>query len=437
MSGVVVSVENLSKQYRLGQVGTGTMTHDLNRFWHKVRGKEDPYLRVGGTNDRTSKTDDDYVWALKDVNFEVKQGELLGVIGKNGAGKSTLLKLLSRITSPSTGSIKVKGRIAALLEVGTGFHPDLTGRENIFLNGAILGMVKRDIRNKLDEIVDFSGCAKYVDTPVKRYSSGMLVRLGFAVAAHLEPEILVVDEVLAVGDAEFQKKCIGKMKAVSGEGRTVIFVSHNMPSIRALCQKVTLLENGGIKFVGNVEKGIGMYLSDNLDSSFENDGRIPKKLSLYNTGEAKFQKAFLVGENGNRTTSLAFREVFKVVLEFEVYKFIENVNITLGVVSTYGETILFTVSKDEAYSRSSFDVGSYQVVIDIDEYLMPREYRLNFGLHFFNTGSSIDFIEIFYPFEVRKEIISNSFEYPWETVHGYVESKNKWEIKSLDHEISR
>jgi len=223
MSKTVIKVENLSKQYRLGELGTGTISHDLNRWWHKVRGKEDPYLKIGEVNDRTKKGTSEYTWALKNINFEVKQGEMLGVIGKNGAGKSTLLKLLSRVTSPTTGTIKAKGRIASLLEVGTGFHEELTGRENIFLNGAILGMTKAEIRSKFDEIVAFSGTERYIDTPVKRYSSGMRVRLAFAVAAHLEPEILIVDEVLAVGDAEFQSKAIGKMQDISkGEGRTVM-----------------------------------------------------------------------------------------------------------------------------------------------------------------------------------------------------------------------
>ena len=236
---IILKAENISKQYRLGTVGTGTLKHDTQRWWAQIRGKEDPFLKVGAVNDRSSKASEDYVWALKDINFEVKHGEVLGIIGKNGAGKSTLLKILSRVTSPTTGSIKTKGRIASLLEVGTGFHGELTGRENIFMNGAVLGMTKTEIKNKLDEIIAFSGCEKYIDTPVKRYSSGMTVRLGFAVAAHLEPEILVVDEVLAVGDAEFQKKAIGKMQDLSsGEGRTVLFVSHNMASVKIYVQKL-------------------------------------------------------------------------------------------------------------------------------------------------------------------------------------------------------
>ena len=259
---VILKAENISKQYRLGTVGTGTLSHDINRWWHSIRGKEDPYLKIGGVNDRSLKASEDYVWALRDINFEVKQGEVLGIIGKNGAGKSTLLKILSRVTAPSTGIIKTKGRIASLLEVGTGFHPELTGRENIYLNGAILGMTKSEITGKLDEIIDFSGCEMYIDTPVKRYSSGMTVRLAFAVAAHLEPEILVIDEVLAVGDAEFQKKAIGKMQDLShAQGRTVLFVSHNMVAVKSLCDRGVLLENGMVTATGDISNVIEEYLS--------------------------------------------------------------------------------------------------------------------------------------------------------------------------------
>jgi lipopolysaccharide transport system ATP-binding protein len=258
---IILKADNISKQYRLGSVGTGTLGHDLNRWWASLRGKEDPFLKVGVVNDRSEKSVQDYVWALRDINFEVQSGEVLGIIGKNGAGKSTLLKILSRVTSPTTGSIKTRGRIASLLEVGTGFHGELTGRENIFMNGAVLGMTKSEIKRKLDEIIDFSGCEMYIDTPVKRYSSGMTVRLGFAVAAHLEPEILVVDEVLAVGDAEFQKKAVGKMQDLStGEGRTVLFVSHNMTNVQNLCSRAVLLNNGRISKTGKINDVVNFYL---------------------------------------------------------------------------------------------------------------------------------------------------------------------------------
>ena len=264
-----IEFENISKQYRLGLVSTRTLSHDLNRWFQmRVMQREDPYLKIGSVNDRASAADSDYVWALKDINFKVEQGDVLGIIGKNGAGKSTLLKLLSRVTAPTTGSIKARGRIASLLEVGTGFHPELTGRENIYMNGSIMGMNRHEIARKLDEIVDFSGCERYIDTPVKRYSSGMTVRLGFAIAAHLEPEILVVDEVLAVGDAEFQKKAIGKMQDVSkGEGRTVLFVSHNMASINALCKTGLLLENGSIKYSGSIKDTVSVYLTETINKS--------------------------------------------------------------------------------------------------------------------------------------------------------------------------
>jgi len=256
----IIEVENLSKLYKLGSIGTGTLSHDLNRWWAKVRKKEDPYIKIAERNERNAKSNSGYIWSLKDVSFEVKAGEILGIIGSNGSGKSTLLKILSRITKPTKGFIRLNGRVASLLEVGTGFHPELTGRENIFLNGAILGMRKQEIKNRFDEIVDFSGVERYIDTPVKKYSSGMYVRLAFSVAAHLEPDILIIDEVLAVGDNEFQKKCLKKMEAVSrNQGRTVLFVSHYMETVNQLCNKVLLLDQGHVKAVGTVDKVITIY----------------------------------------------------------------------------------------------------------------------------------------------------------------------------------
>lgn len=274
MSNTAIKVENLSKIYRLGEIGTGTISRDMERWFKtKVLKQEDPFLKIGEINDRANKGNSDIVYSLRDINFEIEQGDAVGIIGRNGAGKSTLLKILSRVTTPTTGKINIKGRVASLLEVGTGFHPELTGRENIYLNGAILGMRKREIDRKLDEIIDFSGVERYIDTPVKRYSSGMYVRLAFAVAAHLESEILIVDEVLAVGDVEFQKKCLGKMGEVSkGEGRTVLFVSHNMGSIDSLCNRSVVLKNGVSAFAGTQKEGISMY----LNSSF---GPIPSTLT--------------------------------------------------------------------------------------------------------------------------------------------------------------
>jgi lipopolysaccharide transport system ATP-binding protein len=264
----VIKVDNLSKQYRLGEVGTGALAHDINRAWYRIRGKEDPYLKVGEENDRTSKGNSEYIWAIQNLSFEMKQGEVLGIIGRNGAGKSTLLKILSRTTSPTFGEVRIRGRVASLLEVGTGFHPELSGRDNIFLNGAILGMTRREIKSKFDEIVEFAGVERYIDTPVKRYSSGMHVRLAFAVAAHLEPEILIIDEVLAVGDAEFQRKCLGKMKDVSDkEGRTVIFVSHSMPMIASLCNRGIILKNGLMVFDGTSSAAVHQYQNGSKGNS--------------------------------------------------------------------------------------------------------------------------------------------------------------------------
>lgn len=302
MSDIVIKVEGLGKQYRLGEIGTGTISHDLNRWFARIRGKEDPFAKIGEVNDRTSKSNSDYVWSLKDINFEVKKGEVLGIIGRNGAGKSTLLKILSKVTAPTTGSIKVNGRIASLLEVGTGFHPELTGRENIFLNGAILGMTKGEIRSKFDEIVDFSGVERYIDTPVKRYSSGMYVRLAFAVAAHLEPEILIVDEVLAVGDADFQKKSIGKMQEVSkNDGRTILFVSHSMDTISKLCTKGILLDQGTVEKDDSITEVINYYITSSIsENKIEKIGAISKpKIINYVLDKSELS-------NGNIVISISY-----------------------------------------------------------------------------------------------------------------------------------
>lgn len=320
--GAIIKVEKLGKQYRLGNVGTGTLSHDINRWWHKVRGNEDPYLKIGDVNDRASSGGSEYVWALKDINFEVKQGEILGIIGKNGAGKSTLLKLLSRVTAPTAGKITCHGRIASLLEVGTGFHPELTGKENIFLNGAILGMSKKEIASKFDEIVDFAGCTKYINTPVKRYSSGMYVRLAFAVAAHLEPDILVVDEVLAVGDAEFQKKAIGKMQEVSqGQGRTVLFVSHNMASIQNLCNKVLVMETGTTTFLGDTSDGIDYYMNTNRSP---NQLTIDKIKNRTGNGGLRFIDIQFKNHLNHKTSDIFTGNLLNIDLEIEINRQVDS-----------------------------------------------------------------------------------------------------------------
>jgi lipopolysaccharide transport system ATP-binding protein len=317
MKNIALEVENISKQYRLGEIGTGTLSHDLNRFWARMRGKEDPFLKIGETNDRTQKGNSDYVWALKDMSFKIEQGDAVGIIGRNGAGKSTLLKLLSKVTAPTTGNIKVKGRIASLLEVGTGFHPEMTGRENIFLNGAILGMTKKEIKRKFDEIVDFSGVERYIDTPVKRYSSGMYVRLAFAVAAHLESEILIVDEVLAVGDAEFQKKCLGKMGDVSkGEGRTVLFVSHNMGAVKTLCRNGIYLKSGSVAYDGPISDAIECYNNEILNIY---DSKFTFPLDKVNGVQIRN-----VTFNGNNNSELIFNTKKPIAIAIDFENFIER-----------------------------------------------------------------------------------------------------------------
>jgi len=358
-----IEFNNISKQYRLGLVSTQTLSHDLNRWWvTNILRKEDPYLKIGDTNDRTHKGNSEYVWALKDINFKVEQGDVIGIIGKNGAGKSTLLKLLSKVTGPTTGTINARGRIGSLLEVGTGFHPEMTGRENIFMNGAILGMTKPEIKSKLDEIVAFSGCERYIDTPVKRYSSGMMVRLGFAVAAHLDPEILVVDEVLAVGDAEFQKKAIGKMKDVSkGEGRTVLFVSHNMTAVKSLCKTGVILKNGMIVDQGPVDTVVTHYLRG--DSAVDNH-------KVWETPTIK-DKGFELLEIGVRKKGGNWSDIIKMDDSIELYtKFrltnaFEKLHLCFHYKNEQGEKIFSSFPREGADYTYAHKEGVYEQVCTI------------------------------------------------------------------------
>ncbi len=383
---LALKAENISKQYRLGQVGTGTLSHDLNRFWHQIRGKEDPYLKIGEANDRASRGNSDYVWSLQDINFEIEQGDAVGIIGRNGAGKSTLLKLLSKVTKPTTGKIFTNGRIASLLEVGTGFHPEMTGRENIYLNGAILGMTRREINRKFDEIVDFSGVERYVDTPVKRYSSGMYVRLAFAVAAHLESEILIVDEVLAVGDAEFQKKCLGKMGDVSkGEGRTVLFVSHNMASIQNLCDFGIFLKNGRVEYTGDIQKTIDFYLINNTTVS---DSR--NLIKTYKSPYKSKISAVILKDAETNLEKRSFRmgEKIKLGIELDLKERFENLNINVRMNDVYGNGIA-------AWRTSEMDVklGNESYVELIISGLNVFDGNYNFSLSILNNKETIDFID--------------------------------------------
>ena len=389
MSNTAIEFNHVGKQYRLGTIGTGTLSHDLNRWWAKMRGKEDPFLKIGEVNDRTQKASCDFVWALKDINFKVEQGEVLGIIGKNGAGKSTLLKVLSRVTSPTTGTIRARGRIASLLEVGTGFHPEMTGRENIYMNGSIMGMTKAEITSKLDEIVDFAGVEKYVDTPVKRYSSGMTVRLGFAIAAHLEPEILVVDEVLAVGDAEFQKKAIGKMQDISqGGGRTVLFVSHNMPAVKTLCKTGVILENGQLSYSGTAEDCVNRYLY----KEFSEDRPLDIKQDI-ETRHKLFHIESITINNSNarkinldecdNTVNISILGHIDVPMNVEFIAQIYDINSVL--IASY----VPTNSSGRIYKFKSGEF-SIEESIHLPDYLTNGEYRLKLDI----TQRNIEYLAI-------------------------------------------
>ena len=359
----------------MGEVGTGTLSHDLNRFWNKIRGNEDPYLKIGELNDRSIKGISDYVWSLKDINFEIEKGDAVGIIGRNGAGKSTLLKLLSKVTKPTTGSFKVNGRIASLLEVGTGFNPQMTGRENIYLNGAILGMRRHEITRKLDEIIEFSGVERYIDTPVKRYSSGMYVRLAFAVAANLESDILIIDEVLAVGDADFQRKCLGKMDDVSKEeGRTVLFVSHNMESISSLCNKSILLESGIINFIGETKNAINIY----NDNSHEVALNSKIKLNFSDYSNIKLTYLFLK----TNQTQLGCGDNLFFEIGYSFNSIVKKPQFCIIIEDSLNSRVTTLISDYQTENDELNDlVGEGAVSCDISNlFLMPGKYNISLKL---------------------------------------------------------
>ncbi len=418
MSKTVIKIENLSKIYRLGEVGTGTLSHDLNRWFRmNLLGQDDPYAKIGHVNDRTQKAEKgELVAALRDINLEVKEGEVLGIIGKNGAGKSTLLKLLSRVTSPTTGSIKVKGRLASLLEVGTGFHPEMTGRENIYMNGTIMGMRKWEIDRKLDEIVNFAGVTKYLDTPTKRYSSGMTVRLGFAIAAHLEPEILVVDEVLAVGDAEFQKKAIGKMQDVSqNHGRTVLFVSHNMGAVKRLCPKSIILKNGTILNIGNSEEVINQYIEDNAIS--ENNIKIESIAH-----GVRLEK---ININNNYPIISGQEASFSFTINFS--NLINNPSFIVGINNLNEENLLYLSTEPISGYKTNNCIGNVTINLKIPEInISGGKYSLIFGI----AIPKIEFI--IQPTKVADINIKGDDVYHSghiiDNTKSFLITKHKWEI---------
>ena len=405
-----VEFNHIGKQYRLGLVSTGTLSHDLNRWWQTtVLRREDPYLKIGSVNDRTKAADSDYVWALRDIDFKVEQGDVVGIIGKNGAGKSTLLKLLSKVTAPTVGTIRARGRIASLLEVGTGFHGEMTGRENIYLNGAIMGMTRDEITRKLDEIVDFSGCERYLDTPVKRYSSGMTVRLGFAVAAHLEPEILVVDEVLAVGDAEFQKKAIGKMQSIShSHGRTVLFVSHNMGAVKTLCNKGLLLDKGEIAFSGSVEDTITQYIGLSEDSYIKD---ICERTDRIGNGKIKVTNISLQDREGKEVEEIFAGDYLKIKFHVETNGDVDFDKMIIGckLEDIYGHPCVMWASDEMAHDFSTIRDGVFSLEIPHVN-MRPNDYFIHYQISL-NSTSPKDFCDVMHAAK-RIRVLSDCFYSP-------------------------
>jgi lipopolysaccharide transport system ATP-binding protein len=424
---VVIKVENISKLYNLKEVGVDTIKSDLKRSWASLRGKEDPAFKLAELNDKSLKGTSDFVWALKDISFEVKQGEILGIMGKNGAGKSTLLKILSRVASPSTGQIKMKGRLASLLEVGTGFHPDLSGRDNIYLNGAILGMRKSEIKKNFDEIVDFSGIERYIDTPVKRYSSGMYVRLAFAVSSSLVSEILIVDEVLAVGDAEFQKKCLGKMQNVSEQGRTVLFVSHNVAAVKNLCTQGIFLEHGKIVPVDSLDKAIELYFGENTYDSYQ---KTYEKNARPGNSDIKINNVKLIDEKGTIPTIINISKDLILQIQFEVLNDGIVPIFSFSMSHSNGELIFGSMSSaEEGYSIKKYSKGFYSTSCTIPGNL------LNQGKFFINiNGYCENYIHHFFiqnplSFEAHNDgFICSDYKGNW---GGYFKPLLKWETNTL------
>lgn len=398
---IAIEFDGVGKQYRLGLVGTGSLQHDINRWWQTaILRKEDPYLKIGEVNDRSKKGNSDYVWALKDISFKVEQGDVVGIIGKNGAGKSTLLKLLSHITAPSVGHIRYRGRIASLLEVGTGFHPEMTARQNIYMNGSIMGMTRHEISSKLDEIVDFAGIERYLDTPVKRFSSGMTVRLGFAVAAFLEPEILVVDEVLAVGDAEFQKKAIGKMKDVSSSGgRTVLFVSHNMDAVRSLCKNGIVLKNGMIDYIDSADRCVDYYIAN----SYQTLKKYTKVTDEYRLIKYMREVEFVETELYNDNEHISSNETLKIRCRIKRNKnSIKSIKVAVLITNALDKRV-GTFFSDLIELHDSKDVFDIDIEIG-NMQLIKGKYSIDFGLcqqEFTAETLSYDNIRGTLSFEVR------------------------------------
>lgn len=419
MSEIAVEVNHIWKRFYRGEL------HDSLRDLIPALGK-----RLIGRGPRRGELAEGDFWALQDVSFEVRRGEVLGIIGNNGAGKSTILKLLSKILKPTRGSVCVRGRLRSLIEVGAGFHADLTGRENIFLNGAILGMKKREIDAKFDEIVDFAGIAPFLDMPVKRYSSGMYARLGFAVAAHLDPEILVVDEVLAVGDGEFQKKCLGKMQNVASHGRTVLFVSHNMGAVKSLCQKAILMDRGCLIAAGDVVEVVNGYFGQ---QTMAEPGVIPDNAHRCGSGEARIRKVMLRDLQGRPVVELFLGQPFRVQFEIEVHAEIRDAYFDVNVSTAEGMVLTGSPTLDMGEPAVRLTPGVYLAEASVDAFLLPHEYRLNLHVHKAN-GTTLDYVQHVMEFSVLRITEGRTGHYPWDNVRGYLRAPASWTCRRVDAE---
>tara|TARA_Y100001970_G_C14255375_1_gene874967 strand:- start:6726 stop:8021 length:1296 start_codon:yes stop_codon:yes gene_type:complete len=430
MKNNAIEIENLSKQYRLGVISTGTLVRDISSIYAKYFDKDDPNSFVMESHNAKPSVNSK-IWALKNINMEVANGEILGIIGKNGAGKSTLLKILARITTPTSGRARIRGRLASLLEVGTGFHPELTGRENIFLNGAILGMKKEEIKNKLEDIIAFSQIEAHINTPVKRYSSGMKVRLAFSVAAHLEPEILLIDEVLAVGDASFQDKCLNKMNSISQTGRTILFVSHQLHWINELCSRCISIDKGQISMDGKPKDVIEKYL-ETEDQKKSQKGIIYLSNPNYdfNTGALKISTIELQDENGKPKNEFYFKEDITVKLTLNIKKNLKNCSIYVMIGDLRGKIILYSESGSIGSFKGDIKIGKHESITRLTSKMLPGVFSIYVGVGEEN-GQTLEWLERVFDFKVLRVGINPESNYRWDNVHGSVNDNSKWEIKEV------
>ena len=430
MSEIAIQITDLCKKYQLGIISTGTLSRDIQSLWSKLCNKEDPNSKIYSKHKYNSQNQD-YIWALQNINLEIAKGEILGIIGKNGAGKSTILKILSRITSPTSGIIKIKGRVSSLLEIGTGFHPDLTGKENIYLNGAILGMSRYEIKHSYNEIVEFSGVQKYIDTPVKRYSSGMRIRLAFSVAAHLNSDILLVDEVLAVGDASFQDKCLNKMNSISKTGRTILFVSHQLNWINELCTRCISIENGEISNDGDPKDVIEKYLKINNHKYSKGTLSLSGVQSDFNTRSLKILEIELLGENGKPKNEFYFEEEITVKLLIDVKNCLRNCNISVMIGDLRGKIILFSHSGSIGSFKGKITQGKHESLTRLKSNMLPGVFSLYIGVGL-DSGESLVWLKRIFDFKILKIGRNPNSNYRFDTVHGYVNDNSIWEIKKAN-----